>query len=607
MPSISLRFSPASAIASAAALLMRSSEEEPSCLPNAVSPTPVMKLMTRESLRLRHSGARAKRASPESITMIGSMDSGSAPSGASRNDELEFLDFISRNTSIRLRQAQHLLGDKTENELRADRGDARDQGFAQIALDMKLPRVAEAAVGHHGLLASLEAGFGGEIFRGIGRGAAWHALIVLPTRRQRHQPRRLELDPVLRERMLDRLVLADRTIEHDAAFRIGRGTRKRELAETDGFRCNQNAFRIHAVQDVFEAAAFLAKAILKRNLKILDEQFVGVDGLAAHLLDFMNRNAATIEIGIEQAETVSRILHFFQRRSACQQQNLFGDLGSGDPDLLAADDVFVAGSYRAGFQLRGVEAGIGFGDGEAGLLCPFDDRRQHPLALLVIAEHHNGTEAEHIHMHRGGAGHAGAGFRNRPHHDRGIHDPQTGAAIGLGNADAEPAGIRQGLVEVGRETALLVLLQPIGIVETRADLCHGVADRFLIGCESEIHGSQSLGVSGADLVTPSRTNAAISSAEKPASCKISAPCSLSRGASRVGSTELSDQVADTFMLRIGPSVGWLTTGKKSVATRCGSCKMLSRSCIGMTGTSALSSSSVHSAVVRISKMRASSA
>src|ERR1700738_4462745 len=45
MPSISARFSPASAIASSAALLMRSSEEEPSCLPNAVSPTPVIKLI----------------------------------------------------------------------------------------------------------------------------------------------------------------------------------------------------------------------------------------------------------------------------------------------------------------------------------------------------------------------------------------------------------------------------------------------------------------------------------------------------------------------------------------------------------------------------------
>src|SRR6188768_4008929 len=35
---------------------------------------------------------------------------------------------ISSNISIRLRQAQHLLGNKAENELRADRGDARDQG-----------------------------------------------------------------------------------------------------------------------------------------------------------------------------------------------------------------------------------------------------------------------------------------------------------------------------------------------------------------------------------------------------------------------------------------------------------------------------------------------
>src|ERR1700680_3615677 len=38
--------------------------------------------------RIRHSGARGS-ASPESITTIGSMDSGPAPRGASRNDEEE--------------------------------------------------------------------------------------------------------------------------------------------------------------------------------------------------------------------------------------------------------------------------------------------------------------------------------------------------------------------------------------------------------------------------------------------------------------------------------------------------------------------------------------
>src|SRR4030081_2070125 len=100
MPSISLRFRPASAIASSAALLMRSSVEEPSCLPNDVSPTPVIKLI-----------------------------------------------------SIRLRQAEHFLGNKTQDQLRADRRDARDQGLAQIALDVKFLGVAEAAMGHHRLLA----------------------------------------------------------------------------------------------------------------------------------------------------------------------------------------------------------------------------------------------------------------------------------------------------------------------------------------------------------------------------------------------------------------------------------------------------------------------
>src|SRR5947199_1002294 len=63
--------------------------------------------------------------------------------------------------SIRFRQTEHLLGDKTENELRADRGDAGDQRFAQIALDVKFLGVAEAAMGHDRLLAGLEAGFGG--------------------------------------------------------------------------------------------------------------------------------------------------------------------------------------------------------------------------------------------------------------------------------------------------------------------------------------------------------------------------------------------------------------------------------------------------------------
>ena len=52
----------------------------------AVSPISVA---VREVIVLRHSGAQVKRASPESITTIGSMDFGPAPSSASRNDKYQ--------------------------------------------------------------------------------------------------------------------------------------------------------------------------------------------------------------------------------------------------------------------------------------------------------------------------------------------------------------------------------------------------------------------------------------------------------------------------------------------------------------------------------------
>ena len=201
----------------------------------------------------------------------------------------------------------------------------------------------------------------------------------------------------------------------------------------------------------------------------------------------MNRDAAAVEIGIEKAQPVGRALHFIQRGGARQQQNLFGHLRGRDPDLLAVDDIFVAGPRRAGLQLCGIETGIGLGDGKAGPFRTRDDPRQHAPALLWRAEHHHRIEPEYIHVDRRSTRHAGARFCNRPHHDRGIQDAEPGAAIGFRNADAEPAGICQRLVEVGGVTALLVLFQPISVVETRADLADGITNRFLVGGEREIH------------------------------------------------------------------------------------------------------------------------
>ena len=72
---------------------------------------------------------------------------------------------------------------------------------------------------------------------------------------------------------------------------ISGGARQRDLAEPDCFGRDQDALGIHAVQDVFEAASLFTKAILQRNFEILEEQFVGIDRLAAHLLDLVHRDA----------------------------------------------------------------------------------------------------------------------------------------------------------------------------------------------------------------------------------------------------------------------------------------------------------------------------
>src|SRR5438552_6039005 len=102
------------------------------------------------------------------------------------------------SSSIRFRQTEHLLGNETENKLRADRRDARDQRLPQIALDVIFFGVPKSAMRHDRLLAGVEAGFGGEIFCGIGRRAALHALVVLPACAEHHHPRGFQLHPVLR-------------------------------------------------------------------------------------------------------------------------------------------------------------------------------------------------------------------------------------------------------------------------------------------------------------------------------------------------------------------------------------------------------------------------
>ena len=172
----------------------------------------------------------------------------------------------SRINLIRFRQAEHALGDVAQDQLRADGRDAGDLDLAEIALDMVLAGVAHAAMGHDRGLAGAVAGLGGAVFGGVGIGAGLLAAVIDGRRPQHHQLGRLELDPALGERVLDRLVLAYRAAEDDPLTGITRGAGECGAAETDGLGADQNPLRVHSVQDVMKALAFLANTVLHGHL-----------------------------------------------------------------------------------------------------------------------------------------------------------------------------------------------------------------------------------------------------------------------------------------------------------------------------------------------------
>ena len=100
--------------------------------------------------------------------------------------------------------------------------------------------------------------------------------------------------------MLDRLILSDRPVEHDALLGVGGSLAQSRAAEPDRFGADQNALGIHAVQDVAKAASFIADAIFDRHLKPVDEHLIGIDRAPSHFLDLAHFDEAAVERGIEQ-------------------------------------------------------------------------------------------------------------------------------------------------------------------------------------------------------------------------------------------------------------------------------------------------------------------
>src|ERR1700730_2551816 len=101
--------------------------------------------------------------------------------------------------------------------------------------------------------------------------------------------------------MLNRLVLADRPIENNSVLGVLRRTRQSYTAKSYRFGSNENALGIETVEDILEAAPFLADPIGIRDHEPVDEKLVAVDSLATHLFYFAHFYKPAIQLGIKQA------------------------------------------------------------------------------------------------------------------------------------------------------------------------------------------------------------------------------------------------------------------------------------------------------------------
>src|SRR4029434_2464146 len=279
------------------------------------------------------------------IAGAGSVAASTAPVVPARNSRRPILvvaievSFGSR--SVALGQPEHVLRDVVEDHLLGDRRDLVEAHLAPEPLDVEFLRVAVAAVSLQRDVAGLEARLGRQELGGVRLRAAGPPVVEEPRRLHAHEPRRLELRPRERERMGDRLVLADRPVEDDALLRVLHGAIERGASDADRLDTGEDALGVQRVEQMVEAPAHLTDHVRLGDLEAVDEDLVGVDRRAPELLDLADGDPGAVELREEERHARERRGRV-AGRGARQEEDVGRVLGVGVPHLPAVDDVVVA-------------------------------------------------------------------------------------------------------------------------------------------------------------------------------------------------------------------------------------------------------------------------
>ena len=276
--------------------------------------------------------------------------------------------------------------------------------------------------------------------------------------------------------MLDALIFADLSPEDDPILGVLHRTLQRVTTNRDRLGTDQDALRVQAVEDIAKALALLADPIGFGDEQVIDEDRIGIDGLAAHLLDLADLDRGTVEIGIEDRDAVGRLAAILE----------LGRPRRG-PDLLAGDPVAARNLGGEGLDRGRVEAGIRFGEAEAALIFAGDQPRNPACLLFRGAIDDDGMRAEEIDMDARCRRHAAAVAGDFAHHDHGFGQAEARAAIFLGHGDAEPAAFSHRAMEFKGKFTVGIALQPIIVAESLDDGADAGADRLVVFVDRKIH------------------------------------------------------------------------------------------------------------------------
>jgi hypothetical protein len=215
-------------------------------------------------------------------------------------------------------------------------GAIRIAGLAEVPLDVELLAVAEAAVHLQGDVGGEEAGLGAEELRRVGLPAARQPAVDQPGRLLHDLLGGVEADRGVGELEADALVLPDRAAEDLALLGVLDAAAQRRPADAERGVGADHPLGVEPAEDGAEAVPDLADDVLVGHEQVVDEQLVGVDGVAAHLGDLADLHALAVHRREEQRQPAV----FFARvarAGAGQQQHPLRLLRLGDPHLLARD------------------------------------------------------------------------------------------------------------------------------------------------------------------------------------------------------------------------------------------------------------------------------